>query len=62
MIIRINDKNGNNIAECELIQHDIGIWNTQYKKNIKKIYVDIAQNERGFTDVLDIDIENIISS
>ena len=60
MIIRINDKNGNNIAECDLYHHDIGIWNANSKSNISSIYGDIIQTERGFDDVIDIDIDNII--
>ena len=59
MIIRINDKDGNNIAECELTHHDIGIWYTQEKNNIKNIYSDIKQTETGFDDIIDIDIEDI---
>lgn len=60
MIIRINDKNGNNIAECDLYHHDIGIWNANSKSNIFSIYGDIIQTETGFDDVIDIDIDNII--
>ena len=60
MIIRINDKNGNNIAECDLHHHDIGIWNANSKSNISSIYGDIIQTERGFDDIIDIDIDNII--
>lgn len=60
MIIRINDKNGNNIAECDLYHHDIGIWNANSKSNILNIYGDIIQTETGFDDVIDIDIDNII--
>lgn len=60
MIIRINDKNGNNIAECDLYHHDIGIWNANSKSNISNIYGDIIQTEQGFDDVIDIDIDNIM--
>lgn len=59
MIIRINDKNGNNIAECDLSHHDIGIWYTNQKSNISNVYGDIIQTEKGFDDVIDIDIDNI---
>ena len=62
MIIRINDKNGNNIAECDLYHHDIGIWNANSKSNILNIYGDIIQTETGFDDVIDIDIDNITPS
>ena len=61
MIIRINDEKGNNVAECEILQHDIGIWRTADKTNIENIFVDIVQGESGFTDVIDIDVNNIIS-
>ena len=60
MIIRINDRNGNNIAECDLYHHDIGIWNANSKSNISSIYGDIIQTETGFDDIIDIDIDNII--
>lgn len=60
MIIRINDKNGNNIAECDLYHHDIGIWNANSKSNISSICGDIIQTEKGFDDVIDINIDNII--
>ena len=52
MRIRINDKNGNNIAECDLHHHDI-----EQKSNISNIYGDIIQTETGFDDIIDIDIE-----
>lgn len=61
MRIRINDKNGNNIAECDLYHQDIGVWYTNHKSNILNIYGDIIQTETGFDDVLDIDIDNLIS-
>lgn len=61
MRIRINDKNGNNIAECDLYHHDIGVWYTNHKSNILNIYGDIIQTETGFDDVLDIDVDNLIS-
>ena len=60
MIIRINDKNGNNIAECDLYHHDIRIWYANSKSNISSICGDIIQTEQGFDDVIDIDIDNII--
>lgn len=59
MIIRINDKNGDNIAECDLYHHDIGIWDMNSRFNISSIYGDIIQTEKGFDDVIDIDIDNI---
>lgn len=57
MRIRINDKNGNNIAKCDLHHHDIGIWYIKQKSNISNIYGDIIQTETGFDDIIDIDIE-----
>lgn len=62
MKIRINNKNGEKIAECDLSHHDIGVWYTNHKSNIVNIYGDIIQTETGFDDVIDIDIDNIISS
>lgn len=60
MIIRINDKNGKNIAECDLQHHDMGVWYTNHKSNILNIDIDIIQTETGFDDILDIDIDNLI--
>ena len=59
MIIRINNKEGKNIGECDLYQHDIGIWYINEKQNINHIYGDIIQTKNGFTDVLDIDLDII---
>lgn len=64
MIIRINDKLSNNIAECELTHHDIGIWYTQYKANIINVFGDLKQSNKEFEDyieVIDIDVDNLIS-
>lgn len=58
MKIKINDDNGNTIAECELYYSDIGNWSTISKTNIKNIYCDIEQVEFGFQNVIDIDIDN----
>ena len=56
IIIRIN-KNGKNIAECELFNEDIGIWYALKKENIDNIYGDITQTDKGFIDILDIDLK-----
>ena len=57
IILRIN-KNGKNIAKCELYNEDIGIWYSLKKKNIDNIYGDITQTDKGFIDVLDIDLSD----
>lgn len=43
-----------------LITSYIGIWYTNQKSNISNVYGDIIQTEKGFDDVIDIDIDNII--
>lgn len=57
MIIKIKDKNGNNIAECDLQYEDIGIWNVCDKTNIKNISFDINEDrefESEYDNVIDI--------
>lgn len=64
MIIRINDKLGNNIAECDLLHHDTGVWYVQHKVNIAKVSGDLKQSDKEFEDyieVIDIDVDNLIS-
>lgn len=57
--IKINDKLGKKIAECELYHEDIGLFYTKNKSNIAGIYGEIEQTEQGFIDVIDIDIEDL---
>lgn len=57
MIIKIKDKNGNNIAECVLQYEDIGIWNVCDKTNIKNISFDINEDkefESEYDNIIDI--------
>ena len=57
MIIKIKDKSGNNIAECDLQYEDIGIWNICNKTNIKNISFDINENrkfESEYDNIIDI--------
>ena len=64
MIIKINDKSGNNIAECELLHHDTGVWYVQHKANIINVFGDLKQSDKEFEDyveVIDIDVDNLIS-
>ena len=64
MKIRINDKSGNNIAECDLLHHDTGIWYVQYKANIINVFGDLERMDNEFEDyveVIDIDVNNLIS-
>ena len=64
MKIRINDKLGNNIAECDLLHYDTGVWNVQHKVNIAKVFGDLKQSDKEFEDyieVIDIDVDNLIS-
>ena len=57
MIIKINDKNGNNIAQCILQQDEYGNWFQKESDNCKHIYVDTEQTKYGFEDALDIDVD-----
>ena len=50
MIIKINDKSGNNIAECELLHHDTGVWYVQHKANIINVFGDLKQSDKEFED------------
>ena len=64
MKIRINDKSSNNIAECELLHHNTGVWYVQHKVNIAKVFGDLKQSDKEFEDyieVIDIDVDNLIS-
>lgn len=64
MKIRINDKSSNNIAECDLLHYDTGVWNVQHKVNIAKVFGDLKQSDEEFEDyieVIDIDVDNLIS-
>ena len=58
MIIKINDSKRNNVAECELINHDFGIWYTLNKsKNVKHIFNEIKEKENELIEVLELDID-----
>ena len=46
MKIRINDKSSNNIAECDLIHYDTGVWHVQEKVNIAKVFGDLKQSDK----------------
>ena len=64
MKIRINDKSSNNIAECDLLHYDTGVWHVQQKVNIAKVFGDLKQSDKEFEDyieVIDINIDNLIS-
>lgn len=45
MIIKIKDKNNNNIAKCDLHYQDIGVWDICDKTNIEDISFDINENK-----------------
>ena len=57
MIIRINDKNGKEIAACEFIINEYGTMLVLDKKGTKSIFHDQEQGKSGFTDVMEIDLE-----
>lgn len=64
MKIRINDKSGNNIAECELTHHDTGIWYVQHKANILNVFNNLEllnEETEEYNEVIDIDIDNLYS-
>lgn len=62
MKIRVNNKNGEKIAECELWKDEYNNLSLINSSNIKNVYTDVEQGKNGFDDVIDIDIDNIISS
>lgn len=61
MIIRINNKNGKNIAKCELWKDEYDNTLLRGSNNVKNVYSDLEQNEYGFEEVIDIDVDNLIS-
>lgn len=64
MKIRINDKSGNNIAECDLLHYDTGVWHVKNKANIVNVFGDLERMDNEFEDyveVIDIDVDNLIS-
>ena len=64
MKIRINDKLGNNIAECDLLHYNTGLWHVKNKANIVNVFGDLERMDNEFEDyveVIDIDVDNLIS-
>lgn len=61
MRIRINNKDGINIAECELWKDEYDNTFLKSSANIKKVYSNLEQGENGFEEVIDIDVINLIS-
>ena len=61
-VIRVNDKNGNKIAECEIKEDGYGNFLLINSDNVKKVYKDVEQTDtQGFVDVIDIDVDNTIN-
>lgn len=59
--VRINSDNGN-LAEIEICEDEYGNYYRIHSSNIKGYFVEKEQTERqGFIDVLEIDIDNLLS-
>ena len=56
IIVRIN-KDGKEIAMCEIWKNEYDTMFTVRKNGIKSIYGDKEQGEQGFTDMIEIDLE-----
>lgn len=56
--ININKKNGNNIAQCELVRDSNNNLLLTHKSNILKIFTEVEKTENGYIDVVDIDIDH----
>ena len=58
MKIKINDKDGKEIAMCEVAKDEMGNMLIYNEKGIKNIFHEYEQTEKeGFTDILEIDLE-----
>ena len=57
MIIRIN-KDGQEIANCEIMMNEYGTMMVLQKEGIKALFHDKEQGKSGFTDMLEIDLED----
>ena len=59
--VKINSENGN-LAEIEICEDEYGNYYRIYSSNIKGYFVEKEQTEKqGFIDVLEIDIDNLLS-
>ena len=59
MIIKIN-KNGKCIGKVELRRDDFydDDWRALNKENVQNVYIKMEQGENGFTECIDIDLED----
>ena len=56
MIVRIF-KDGKEIAMCETYKNEYDVMFVERKNGIKAIYGDKEQGKRGFTDMIEIELE-----
>ena len=64
MIIKINNKNGEKVAECSLIRDEFDCETLRLGHSFNCLNVtsgDVEQGEHGFDEVIEIDIDNLIS-
>lgn len=59
MIIKIN-KNGKCIGKVELIRDEFydDDWRALNKENVQNVYIKMEQGKTGFTECIDIDLED----
>lgn len=64
MIIKINNKYGEKVAECSLIRDEFDCETLRLGHSFNCLNVtsgDVEQGEHGFDEVIEIDIDNLIS-
>ena len=61
MIIKINNKYGEEIAECSLFRDEYNNLLLTHSSNCINVYSDMEQGDYGFEEVIDIDVDNLIS-
>lgn len=61
MIIRINNKYGEEVAECSLFRDEWGNLSLTNSSNCLNVDSDMEQGNYGFDEVIEIDVDNLIS-
>ena len=61
MKIRVNNKDGKNVAECILFRDEYNNLLLTHSSNCLNVYANMEQGDYGFEEVIDIDVDNLIS-
>lgn len=61
MKIRVNNRDGKNVAECILFRDEYNNLLLTHSSNCLNVYADMEQGDYGFEEVIDIDVGNLIS-